>query len=82
MLLKNTKICKTRMESLVEDSILNLLNSVHISNMFLFFNIVNHSYRTDHGVMFSECLTNTVSNCSCLIFTRPIFRLCNTRRTV
>lgn len=30
MLLKNMKICKTRMESLVVASILNLLNSVHI----------------------------------------------------
>ena len=70
------------MESLVVDSILNLLNSVQISNMFLFFFIiVNHSHRTDQRIMFSEFLTNVVSHSSCPIFTRPIFRQCNTRGT-
>ena len=66
------------MESLVVDSILKKLNLVHISKMFLLFIIVNHSHRSDQVVMFSEFLTNTVSQCSCLIYRRPIFRLSNT----
>jgi hypothetical protein len=70
MLMKNMKVHKTRMGFLVVDCILNLLNSVHISNMFLLFIIVNHSHRSDKFLMFSEFLTITVSHCSCLIFTR------------
>lgn len=67
------------MESLLVDSILSLLNSVHILNTFLLSIIVNNSHRSDQNVMFSEFLTNTVSFCSCLIFTLPTFRLCNAR---
>lgn len=82
MLLKNMKICKTLdgipRSGFHSEPVKFGSNLKHVS---VFFIIVNHSHRTDQRIMFSEFLTNVVSHSSCPIFTRPIFRQCNTRGT-